>query len=106
MREISCWTIGRYLSWAVGTAWVGAEGEELAEADLAKLGPLTTALLQRVGDGNKKVQQFACSTFAIYAEVCQEYGLDAVFRAPNTAPIFDFLLGALASYQVGCETDA
>jgi len=98
VREISCWTIGRYLTWAASTAWQGPDGETLAAPDSARLAPLTSALLARLSDGSKKVQQFACSTFAIYVEVCVQYELSAVLRP--SGPLFDCLLAALARYHV------
>jgi transportin-1 len=104
LREISCWTVGRYLAWAVQQAWASPGGGAApAEPDCAQLLPLTQALLARVSDSNKKVQQFACSTLAIYAEACSEYECDAAFRGPMAQPIFACLLAALSNYQVlGC----
>jgi len=101
LREISCWTVGRYLGWAVQQAWVNAaDNSALEQPDCRKLLPLTQALLARVSDTNKKVQQFACSTLAIYAEACQEYECDDAFRGAMAQPIFACLLSALSTYQV------
>lgn len=66
---------------------------------MTKLQPLTHALLQRISDPNKKVQQYACSTFAIYVEALEESGCEAVLKPPNTRPIFEHLFTALSSYQ-------
>ena len=101
LREISCWAVGRYLGWAVQQAWVNsADGSPLEEPDCGKLLPLTHALLARVSDTNKKVQQFACSTLAIYVGACQEYECDDAFRGAMIQPIFACLLSALSTFQV------
>ena len=65
-----------------------------------KPGPSYGAILARVADGNKKVQEFACSTLSIFFETCDEHGCSAAFRPPRLQPIFEHLLRCLGSYQV------
>ncbi len=67
VRDISLWTLGRYLSTILERCWsVGSSGEDVC--DPSSLGPIAHALLARVSDPNKKVQQFAASTVAIFFE--------------------------------------
>lgn len=98
MREMCCWTIGRCMAWAVGKAWVGPQGQEVL--DLAQLQQITHKLLGRVSDRNKKVQQYACSTFSIFVEACAEYGCLEAFAPPQTSAILECLFSALTNYKV------
>ena len=61
-------------------------------------------LLARIADGNKTVQQFACSSLAILFETCDEHGCSAAFLPPRLAPILEHLLRCLGSYQVKSST--
>jgi len=52
VRAITCWTLSRYAHWVVG------------QPHDQYLKPLMTELLKRILDGNKRVQEAACSAFA------------------------------------------
>ncbi len=98
---MSLWAVGRYLPWAVTQAWVDDE-----TCEVSRLLPLTQAILERVNDRNKRVQQFACSTLSIYCETCcdADYDCGDAFRSPNLRPILECLVAALAHYQVRKES--
>ncbi|EPX73852.1 karyopherin Kap104 [Schizosaccharomyces octosporus yFS286] len=60
VRTITCWTLGRYSSWATCLD---------SEVDRQKYFiPLIEKLLRMVVDNNKKVQEAGCSAFAILEE--------------------------------------
>uniref|UniRef100_A0A674H5K9 Transportin-1 n=1 Tax=Taeniopygia guttata TaxID=59729 RepID=A0A674H5K9_TAEGU len=81
VRSIACWTLSRYAHWVV------AQPPELY------LKPLMTELLQRVLDGNKRVQEAACSAFAtLEEEACTEL-------VPYLSFILDTLVFAFGKYQ-------
>lgn len=58
VRSITCWTLSRYSKWIV---------EQPNEDEYFK--PLLAALLQKIIDSNKRVQEAACSAFATLEEV-------------------------------------
>lgn len=61
VRAITCWTLSRYAHWVC------------AQPHDTHLKPLMTELLKRVLDGNKRVQEAACSAFAtLEEEACTE----------------------------------
>ncbi|XP_010220588.1 PREDICTED: transportin-1-like, partial [Tinamus guttatus] len=81
VRSIACWTLSRYAHWVV------AQPPELY------LRPLMTELLKRVLDGNKRVQEAACSAFAtLEEEACTEL-------VPYLSFILDTLVFAFGKYQ-------
>ncbi|NXF28253.1 TNPO2 protein, partial [Rhodinocichla rosea] len=81
VRSIACWTLSRYAHWVV------AQPPELY------LKPLMTELLQRILDGNKRVQEAACSAFAtLEEEACTEL-------VPYLSFILDTLVFAFGKYQ-------
>ena len=82
VRSITCWTLSRYSRWVV----LQAEGERFFT-------PLLEGLLASVLDGNKKVQEAACSAFATFEE-------EAGSRLqPHLARILHFLMHAFRQYQ-------
>ena len=83
IRSITCWTLGRYAHWVVESP---PEGQ-------SRLGPLVEALLQRILDKNKKVQEAACSAFAVVVEQAQHDIL------PFLVPILQNLMFAFRKYQ-------
>ena len=61
VRSITCWTLSRY------SHWVCIQPHD------TYLKPLMTELLKRILDGNKRVQEAACSAFAtLEEEACTE----------------------------------
>lgn len=61
VRAITCWTLSRYAHWVC------------AQPHDTHLKPLMTELLKRILDGNKRVQEAACSAFAtLEEEACTE----------------------------------
>ena len=61
VRSITCWTLSRYAHWVC------------AQPHDTYLKPLMTELLKRILDGNKRVQEAACSAFAtLEEEACTE----------------------------------
>ncbi|KAK7203867.1 karyopherin Kap104 [Myxozyma melibiosi] len=60
IRQITCWTLGRYSSWiCYRSADIGYEQEFI---------PVLTGLLKCCLDNNKKVQEAGCSGFANFAD--------------------------------------
>jgi hypothetical protein len=55
VRQITCWTLGRYSSWAVNLNEQGRQQYFV---------PITNGLLERMLDRNKRVQESAASAFA------------------------------------------
>ncbi|KIH52094.1 hypothetical protein ANCDUO_17809 [Ancylostoma duodenale] len=80
-RSITCWTLSRYCSWVVD------EARDLYFEQTLK------GLLVRVLDGNKRVQEAACSAFA----TVEEEGGD--FIAPYLSDILQTLVQAFGIYQ-------
>lgn len=83
VRSITCWTLSRYSSWIVHN-----------EAQQNRfLIPLMSELLKRILDGNKKVQEAACSAFAtLEEEAC-------VQMVPYLKEILETLVHAFRKYQ-------
>ncbi|VDM57941.1 unnamed protein product [Angiostrongylus costaricensis] len=81
VRSITCWTLSRYCSWVVD------------EARDQYFEPTLKGLLVRVLDGNKRVQEAACSAFA----TVEEEGAD--FIAPYLSDILQTLVQAFSIYQ-------
>ncbi|KAK7940263.1 hypothetical protein WMY93_003589 [Mugilogobius chulae] len=80
VRSIACWTLSRYAHWVV------------SHPD-SYLQPLMTELLKRILDGNKRVQEAACSAFAtLEEEACTEL-------VPYLDFILDTLVFAFGKYQ-------
>lgn len=86
VRSITCWTLGRYTNWVIGTLEEGQPASQYLE-------PLMTELLQRILDTNKKVQDAACSAFATLEEEAHEY------LEPYLGPIVQNLMYAFGKYQ-------
>lgn len=81
VRSITCWTLSRY------SHWVCEQPHE------TYLKPLMTELLKRVLDGNKRVQEAACSAFAtLEEEACTEL-------VPYLGFILETLVFAFGKYQ-------
>uniref|UniRef100_A0AAY5KTB8 Importin N-terminal domain-containing protein n=1 Tax=Esox lucius TaxID=8010 RepID=A0AAY5KTB8_ESOLU len=81
VRSIACWTLSRYAHWVVG------------QPPDSHLKPLMTELLKRILDGNKRVQEAACSAFAtLEEEACTEL-------VPYLSFILDTLVFAFGKYQ-------
>ncbi|BHF69285.1 Transportin-1 [Sparganum proliferum] len=81
IRSITCWTLSRYAHWIVG------------QPHDQFLRPLIAELLKRILDGNKRVQESACSAFATLEE---EACMDLV---PYLEHILRTLVHALSQYQ-------
>ncbi|MFT7797886.1 transportin-2-like [Arapaima gigas] len=81
VRSIACWTLSRYAHWVV------------SQPPDSYLKPLMTELLKRILDGNKRVQEAACSAFAtLEEEACTEL-------VPYLSFILDTLVFAFSKYQ-------
>ncbi|KAJ8923719.1 hypothetical protein NQ315_010300 [Exocentrus adspersus] len=81
VRAITCWTLSRYSHWVV------------AQPHDSYLKPLMTELLKRILDGNKRVQEAACSAFAtLEEEACTEL-------VPYLGFILETLVFAFSKYQ-------
>uniref|UniRef100_A0A2I3S249 Transportin 2 n=2 Tax=Pan TaxID=9596 RepID=A0A2I3S249_PANTR len=81
VRSIACWTLSRYAHWVV------------SQPPDMHLKPLMTELLKRILDGNKRVQEAACSAFAtLEEEACTEL-------VPYLSYILDTLVFAFGKYQ-------
>ncbi|KAF4521802.1 hypothetical protein B566_EDAN011387 [Ephemera danica] len=81
VRAITCWTLSRYSHWVV------------SQPHEQYLKPLMTELLKRVLDGNKRVQEAACSAFAtLEEEACTEL-------VPYLGFILETLVFAFSKYQ-------
>uniref|UniRef100_A0A4W3H1M6 Transportin 2 n=1 Tax=Callorhinchus milii TaxID=7868 RepID=A0A4W3H1M6_CALMI len=81
VRSIACWTLSRYAHWVV------------SQPPDQYLKPLMTELLKRILDGNKRVQEAACSAFAtLEEEACTEL-------VPYLSYILDTLVFAFGKYQ-------
>ncbi|MGH0181004.1 UNVERIFIED_CONTAM: hypothetical protein FKN15_005558 [Acipenser sinensis] len=81
VRSIACWTLSRYAHWVV------------SQPPDSYLKPLMTELLKRILDGNKRVQEAACSAFAtLEEEACTEL-------VPYLSYILDTLVFAFGKYQ-------
>ncbi|TYZ62117.1 hypothetical protein PybrP1_012104 [[Pythium] brassicae (nom. inval.)] len=81
VRSITCWTLSRYASWVVD------------QGDPALLQPLVEAMLKRILDPHKKVQEAACSAFCTLEEEAREE------LVPYLAPILQNLMFAFSKYQ-------
>lgn len=81
VRAITCWTLSRYSHWVV------------SQPHDSYLKPLMTELLKRILDGNKRVQEAACSAFAtLEEEACTEL-------VPYLGFILETLVFAFTKYQ-------
>ncbi|XP_058802239.1 transportin-1 isoform X2 [Phymastichus coffea] len=81
VRSITCWTLSRYAHWVC------------AQPHDTYLKPLMTELLKRILDGNKRVQEAACSAFAtLEEEACTEL-------VPYLGFILETLVFAFGKYQ-------
>ncbi|CAH0561950.1 unnamed protein product [Brassicogethes aeneus] len=81
VRAITCWTLSRYAHWVV------------SQPHESYLKPLMTELLKRILDGNKRVQEAACSAFAtLEEEACTEL-------VPYLGFILETLVFAFSKYQ-------
>lgn len=81
VRAITCWTLSRYSHWVV------------SQPHDMYLKPLMTELLKRILDGNKRVQEAACSAFAtLEEEACTEL-------VPYLGFILETLVFAFSKYQ-------
>ncbi|KAJ8670378.1 hypothetical protein QAD02_001637 [Eretmocerus hayati] len=81
VRSITCWTLSRYAHWVC------------AQPHDTYLKPLMTELLKRILDGNKRVQEAACSAFAtLEEEACTEL-------VPYLGYILETLVFAFSKYQ-------
>jgi len=85
----TCWTIGRYSKWTVSPP----EGVNKDEFKAQFFQPVLDGFLQRVLDGNKKVQDAACSALATLEEEARR---DLV---PFIEPILRTLTFAFQKYQ-------
>mmetsp|Transcript_18470 Transcript_18470/g.36135 ORF Transcript_18470/g.36135 Transcript_18470/m.36135 type:complete len:916 (+) Transcript_18470:64-2811(+) len=83
VRKISCWTLSRFARWVVA----------FSPDDSLFLGPVMVALLNRVLDKNKKVQEAACSAFATLEEEARERLI------PHLKDVLSFLMRAFYMYQ-------
>jgi transportin-1 len=83
IRSITCWTLSRHAKWIVRQR----ESEKYFQ-------PLLFALLERILDNNKKVQEAACSAFATLEEEAQGS------LVPYLEPILHTLVTAFGKYQV------
>lgn len=81
VRSITCWTLSRYAHWVV------------SQPHDKFLKPLMEDLLKRILDGNKRVQEAACSAFAtLEEEACTEL-------VPYLGFILETLVFAFSKYQ-------
>lgn len=81
VRSITCWTLSRYAHWVC------------SQPHDTYLKPLMTELLKRILDGNKRVQEAACSAFAtLEEEACTEL-------VPYLGFILETLVFAFSKYQ-------
>lgn len=81
VRSITCWTLSRYSHWVV------------QQPHDSYLKPLMSELLKRILDGNKRVQEAACSAFAtLEEEACTEL-------VPYLGFILETLVYAFQKYQ-------
>eukprot|EP00300_Choanocystis_sp_HF-7_P005521 c14125_g1_i1.p1 GENE.c14125_g1_i1~~c14125_g1_i1.p1 ORF type:complete len:912 (+),score=213.36 c14125_g1_i1:158-2893(+) len=83
VRKIACWTVARYSTWVV---WQGNPIEYL--------GPFTAAILERMLDDNKLVQEAACAGFG---QLCEAATTELVEYYPM---IMATIGQALTIYQV------
>ncbi|DAZ98316.1 TPA: hypothetical protein N0F65_008902 [Lagenidium giganteum] len=82
IRSITCWTLSRYVTWVV---------EQGDHEGLLK--PLVEAMLKRVLDPHKKVQEAACSAFCTLEEEARDE------LVPYLMPIMQNLMFAFGKYQ-------
>jgi hypothetical protein len=90
VRSITCWTLGRYSKWTVSPPAGVVRQEFIAQY----FQPILEGFLQRVLDGNKKVQEAACSALATVEEEARR---DLI---PFIGPILQTLVYAFSKYQV------
>ncbi|CAB1119753.1 unnamed protein product [Ectocarpus sp. CCAP 1310/34] len=82
LRSIACWVLGRFMRWIVGQ-----------ESEEHYLVPVLRGLIERLLDGNKKVQEAACSALSVMEEEVG-YRLQVYLD-----PIVRCFAAALAKYQ-------
>eukprot|EP00899_Mesostigma_viride_P019067 jgi/Mesvir1/27161/Mv20825-RA.1 len=86
VRSITCWTLSRFSKWFLQLQPQNPEEPSVLEVVLM-------AVLRRVIDNNRKVQEAACSAFAtLEEEVAEELG-------PRLEPILQHLMFAFHKYQ-------
>jgi len=106
VRSITCWSLSRFSKWLVKSAlgmMPGPDGkpvppEQQAQAKAygqQQLDGVLSALLRRVLDNNKRVQEAACSAVATLEE---EAGMGSVL-GPRVEVILQHLMVALTRYQ-------
>jgi len=83
VRQMTCWTISRYLPMIIGKLKAPTE-----------LAPFLEALTQSVMDRNKKAQEYACSMVAVLAENAGD------FLTPYLLPLLEQLMLAFRKYQI------
>ncbi|KAI9469089.1 MAG: armadillo-type protein [Benjaminiella poitrasii] len=66
IRSISCWTLSRFSNWLVDQ--YDATNEEMCNKSTTLFEPVLFALLERLLDPNKRVQEAACTSFIIFCE--------------------------------------
>ncbi|KAI7865032.1 armadillo-type protein [Spinellus fusiger] len=87
VRSITCWALGRY------SAWIVQSSKQNPEVHSHFFEPLIQLLLARILDENKRVQEAACSAFALLEEVA------TVDLVPYLHPILVTLSSAFMKYQ-------
>jgi len=85
LKSICCWTLSRYVNWAVEQTVSGTQ------PDL--IGRMIEAILKRILDRNRKVQIAACSALG---EIVEKTG---DLMVPYLEPVFLTLTKALEKYQ-------
>lgn len=96
VRSIACWTLSRFSRWICDAAR-GGEGNDptIAAQGSAQLDHVLSVLLRRVLDGNKRVQEAACSAIATLEEEAGRAGQ----LASRIEPILQHLMMAFQRYQ-------
>eukprot|EP00741_Cyanophora_paradoxa_P008025 tig00001239_g7764.t1 len=92
VRSITCWTLSRFSKWVVHQS-PAAEQARASNGQNQLLSLMMQELLKRVLDGNKKVQEAACSAFATLEEEAQHE------LVPYLQPILQNLMFAFTKYQ-------
>lgn len=85
LKSISCWTLSRYVDWAVEQTASGVQPN--------LIGIMTEAVLKRLLDTNRKVQIAACSALGVIVESSGD------IMIPYLEAVFQTLVQALQTYQ-------